>query len=129
VTTRVLAPSDYGRLDGLDVAEFLPLVKAQDAQIVIAEAGERIVGVWGVFRVVHLEGVWIAPEYRRHPRVVSALLHATFDAAQRWAPWAFTGAATDPVRRLIRKLGGKQVPMDTYAIPLVTKGAQSCRQK
>lgn len=125
MTTRVLPPSEYGRLDGLDVAEFLPLAADEDRRVVVVEDGERIVGVWGVFRCVHLEGVWIAPEYRARPRVVASLLHATLDVAKEWAPWAFTGAASDPIRRLIEKLGGQRVPMDLYAIP-VREGASTC---
>jgi hypothetical protein len=96
----------------------LAYVKAEDAQIAVIEDAGRIVGAWGVFRVTHLEGVWIDPAYRLRPRAVLALKRAALQAAAQWAPWAWTGAATDAVRRLILKLGGQPVPMESYIVPV-----------
>lgn len=124
--TRVLHPSEWPKVAHLDVAQWLPYVAPEDAQIVVVEDGERIVGVWGVFRVVHLEGVWVDPAYRRSPRVVDGLKSAALAVAARLAPWALTGSANAAVRRLITKhLGGAQIPMETFAIP--TRGP--CQQQ
>jgi ribosomal protein S18 acetylase RimI-like enzyme len=120
VTTRVLPRAEYDRIAHLDVAGFLPYVAGDDVQIVVVEQDERIVGAWSVLRVVHFEGVWIDPAYRGRVGVARRLLTATMRAAQQWSSrFAFTGAATDDVRRLITKhLRGVHIPMDTYAVPI-----------
>ncbi len=124
--TRVLPAAEWSKIAHLDVATWLQYVAPNDVQIVVAEDGDRVVGVWGVFRVVHLEGVWVDPAYRRSPRVVEGLKTAALEIARRWAPWALTGSANSAVRRLItRHLRGARIPMETYAIP--TEGL--CRRR
>lgn len=90
----------------------------ENARVAVIEDGGEIVGVWGVFRIVHLEGVWIDERYRHQPRAVLALKRATMAAAAEWSTWAWTGAATDAVRKLIRKLGGIPVLMEPYLLPV-----------
>jgi GNAT superfamily N-acetyltransferase len=120
--TRVLPQAEWSRVAHLDVSMWLPYVAPEDVRIVVLEDGDRIVGCWGAFRVVHLEGVWVDPAYRRQPHAVQALKDAAIEVASRWAPWAITGAATAAVRRLItRHLGGVPMPMESFAIPLTTK--------
>ena len=116
---RLLPREEWGRLDGFDIAGFVGLVPPDAARVVVMEDAGRIVGVWGAFRVVMLEGVYVAPEYRRHAHAMKALRDLTLAQARRWgALWAYTGAASDAVRRLIRRLGGARVPMDTYVVPV-----------
>jgi hypothetical protein len=120
VTTRILPPDEWDRLSETDIPAYLPMAKPEDVQVVVVEDDGRIVGAWAVLRVVHLEGVWIAPEYRKRSSVARRLLVATFEAAKAWAPgWAFTGADSDDVRRLITKhLGGRKAPFDLYVVPV-----------
>lgn len=120
MTSRILPQDEWHRLSGTDLPKALPYVKPEDAQIVVVEHDGEIVGAWGVLRIVHLEGVWIAPAYRGRGSVARRLLAATLKAAQAWAgSWAMTGADTDDVRRLIEKhLKGVKVPMDTYVVSL-----------
>jgi len=124
--TRVLPVDEWPKVAHLDVATWLPYVAPEDARIIVVEDGDRIVGAWGVFRVVHCEGIWIDPAYRRSV-VHASLIDAATAAAAQWAPWAFTGAATAAIGRLIRRyLHGQRVPMETYAFGV--KGA-SCLQR
>lgn len=126
MTSRVLPPAEWDRLGATDIPQLLPLVHRDDVQIVVVEDEGQIVGAWAALRIVHLEGVWIAPTYRGRAAVARRLLARTLAVARAWAPWALTGAATDDVRRLIeRHLRGTKVPMDLYAIHL--SGEHACQ--
>jgi GNAT superfamily N-acetyltransferase len=126
VTSRILPLAEWGRLGETELPKVLPYVKPEDAQIVVVEDDGRIVGCWAVLRIVHLEGVWIAPAYRGRGSVARRLLAKTLETARAWAgSWAMTGADTDEVRRLIEQhLHGVKVPMDTYLVPME---GTSCR--
>lgn len=125
MTTRILPPEEWVRLAETDIPSILPYTRAEDVQIVVVEDKDRIVGAWAVLRVVHLEGVWIAPEYRKRGTVAARLLAATMKVARQWAGrWAMTAAETDDIRRLIEKhLGGVRVPGDIYVVPM----EETCR--
>lgn len=122
MTSRVLSPAEWDRLSETDIPLVLPYVHQDDARVVVVEHEGAIVGAWAVLKVVHLEGVWIAPAYRGRGSVARRLLAATLQTAKAWAgSWAMTGAATDDVRRLIEKhLNGVKVPFDQYVIPMET---------
>lgn len=116
---RVLPREEWPRLppgDGLP--ELLGLMEPDQAEVVVVEAGERIVGNWGVLRLTHLEGAWIDPAYR-NAGVVRPLLRLTMARAGQWSGrWALTGARTDEVRSIIGRLGGVKLPMDNYMFPV-----------
>lgn len=118
--TRVLPPEEWFKVSHTDMHNVLPYVEPQDLHIVVVEDGARIVGVWGVMRIVHLEGVWIDPEYRGRGSVARRLLRATLQVAKQIAPrWVMTAADNDGVRRLITKhLGGVHVPGDSYIVSM-----------
>ena len=118
--SRILPPEEWSRLNETDLHTVLPWVKPEDAQIVVVEDGDQIVGCWAVLRIVHLEGVWIAPAYRGRGAVARRLLAKTLETARTWAgAWAMTGADTDEVRGLIeRHLHGVKVPFDQFVIPM-----------
>lgn len=119
MTTRILPPEEWSKVAHTDIAAFLAHAEPRDVQIVVVEDEGCIVACWSVLRVTHLEGVWIDPAFRRHFGVARRLLEATLRTAREWGGWAFTGAQTDDVRRLITKhLHGVKVDMDTYIVPL-----------
>lgn len=119
MTSRILPPEEWPRLAGTELETSWPQLP-RDAQVVVVEDGSRIVACWAVFRIVHVEGAWIAPKYRkRSPRITIGLLRAMQRAARAWgADYVWTGACTDDVRDLIWKLGGKPIPFDCYALPI-----------
>jgi GNAT superfamily N-acetyltransferase len=123
VTTRTLPREEWGRLGETAIPSVLPFVRPDDIEVVVVEHADRIVGAWSVIRIVHLEGVWIAPEYRGKGTVAGRLLKATLDVARRWAgQWVLTGSDSEHVRQLIEKhLGGVRIPMDVYAVSLEGK--------
>ena len=130
MTTRVLPREEWGRLPGTELAQAAPQLAAlgDDVQIVVVEHDGQIVGHWAVWRVVHLEGVWIAPAYRRTGGVARRLLRAVTDRVHALgAIWAWTGAETDDVRALLERLGATKFPYDTYAVPFVKEGSTPCQ--
>lgn len=126
MTSRILPQAEWVRLHETEIPQALPYLNPDDVQVVVVEDGDRIVGAWAVLRVVQLEGVWIAPEYRKRGTVAGRLLKATLAVAKTLAPcWAMSGAQTPDVARLLTKhLGALRLPMDTYVIPL---GELPCR--
>ena len=81
-----------------------------------------ILARWIGLRVVHAEGVWIDPRYRKSPGIVRRLVNGMGQIARHWGVKSvWTGADTDDVRRLIEKLGGTRIPMDPYVLPLLKK--------
>jgi ribosomal protein S18 acetylase RimI-like enzyme len=72
-----------------------------------------------VLQATHFEGVWVDPEYRKHPGVMRALLRqAAAIAEARGESWVFGGAASDEMRVYLWRLGGAKVPMDTFWLPV-----------
>ena len=120
MTTRELPVTEWDRLCDTDLPAALVYVRPEDAKVMVVERDGRIVGAWAALRVTHLEGVWIAPEYRKRASVAGRLLRAGLEAARSFGSrWAMTGAQTEDVAALIRThLGGVRIPMDTYVIPL-----------
>lgn len=78
---RVLPPEEWPRLAALPFAERYGIPPVGSAIIVVAEndAGE-IVGLWSALHTVHLEGLWIDPEYRRTTRTAAQLLRGMKEA-------------------------------------------------
>lgn len=117
--TRILPPDEWPRLAGTELETGWPVLDPANAQIVVVEDGDRIVGCWSVLRYVHVEGVWIHPDYRGRSRVAAYLLRGMRQAARSWGARAvLTAALTDQVRSLIAHLGGVQLPGDHYVMPL-----------
>ncbi len=72
---RELPPEEWEKLRGLPFATHgLPDPALAAICVLETETGE-IVGVWAAQTAVHLEGLWIAPEYRTHPVAGTKLLH------------------------------------------------------
>lgn len=120
MTTRILPQAEWSRLSETEIPQALPYLNPDDVRIVVVEDGDRIVGAWAVLRQVYLEGVWIAPEYRKRGTVAGRLLTRTLAVARQWAPtWAMTGATTkDVAGLLVKHLRACRLPQDTYVIPL-----------
>lgn len=126
-TTRALPASEWGRLVGTELETLAPKLDPAETQIVVVEHGERIVACWAVMRVVHVEGLWIHPDYRKKPPVAVRLLRAMHQAARAFgASWVWTGSETPDVTSLILKQGGTHVPFDSYILPIPP--GTSCQQ-
>ena len=119
--TRVLPRDEWHRLPSeSDIPKALPYLRPEDVQVVVVERDGEIVATWAVLRVVQLEGVWIAPAYRKRASVARRLMRATLDLARTLTPyWAFTGSQSAEVSALLTQhLGATRLPMEPFVIPL-----------
>ena len=121
---RILRHEEWGRLDGQGLSSLLPFVEPQNIAVVVVEdtAGE-IVACLSAIQVTHLEGTWVAPKYRGNAGVMRALLRQAFAVPEvRGEHWAFGSVMADGepglVDGFLRRLGGQQMPVRLYALPL-----------
>lgn len=124
VTLRLLPPAEWGRLFTVPgPLQGLPLPADGAARILVAEAAGTIVGYWCLTAVVHLDPVYIAPEYRQSPKLVLGLvgLLITLLRVENVAfAYAVIGDADQPVNgEMAEKLGLSRLPGALYggAIP------------
>lgn len=118
-STRVLPPEEWPRLAGTELEALWPKLDPARAQVVVVEHEAAIVGAWAVFPIVHVEGLWIAPECRGKVGVARRLHRAMLEAARGMAaPFVWTGAESDDIRRLIAHVGGYRIPYESYVMPV-----------
>jgi ribosomal protein S18 acetylase RimI-like enzyme len=118
MNTRILPREEWARLEGTELAAVYPVLPA-GAQVVVVEDDGRIVGCWALFPVVHVEGVWIDPDYRGNPRVARRLVAGMKDTARAMGARAVATAALTPeVERLAEKIGGAALPGRHYTVTL-----------
>jgi len=120
-TSRVLPVEEWPRLAQTPLASVWALLKPEDTQVLVVEQAGAIIGVWLAVRLVHAEGVWIAPAHRGSVGVVRRLLSGMRAAAARWGVGVvWTGAAEGDamVEGLITRLGGTVVPFTSYRLPM-----------
>lgn len=119
MTSRLLPPMDWARLAGTELETVWPHLPESARVIVVEDDGGQIVGCWCLFTTVHVEGVWVHPDYRGKGSVARRLLVMMRQQARDLGAVAvMTGALTAQVRRLIATLGGTRVPGEQYVIPL-----------
>jgi hypothetical protein len=74
-------------------------------------------------RVTHLEGLWVAPEYKKNAGVMRALLRAANDVARECGEEWVLCAADDTQRGermgdYLRRLGARLLPARFYSLPV-----------
>lgn len=116
---RVLPPEEWDRLRELPFgAAGLP--DPQLAVILVAETPEgRIVGTWAAMNQVLLDGLWVAPEYRRTTLVAAKLLRGMKDTMRRIGlRHGFAIVHTTEVLSLAMKAGFTRVEGDLCHLDL-----------
>lgn len=126
---RPLPPEEYHRLAHFPIAERFGVPDPRAAQILVAEdpAGD-IVGIWAALTTVHLDGLWIAPEYRRTSRVASQLLHGMKSLLRHLGiVHSFTMVAYDSpdVLILAQKAGFDLLPMHLCFLDLTREAPRA----
>lgn len=106
VRARELPAEEWGRLEGLPFATHgLPDPALAAICVLETDAGE-IVGVWAAQTAVHLEGLWIHPDYRTHPVAGSKLLNGMKALLrQHQIPVSFTLTSEEAVLVLALRAG------------------------
>lgn len=120
---RILPREEWHRLAHTDIQAVRQYVNPDDMEVCVVEnALGDIIACWAVIRIVHLEGVWIHPDYRFRPSIARKLLKSTLAMARRWSPrWIMSAARKDDdhtKRLLVKHLGAIAVDMDPYVLSL-----------
>lgn len=124
MTTRILPAAEWGRLDGTELAGMVGQVDPARVTVHVVEHHGAIVGCWAVLTMVHVEGLWIAPEHRRRGVVGRRLWDALCaHAAREGVTSVLTAAAKPDVAALLEARGATALP-PAYAMPI-----QSLRRK
>lgn len=128
MTTRVLPPSEWGRLAGRDIALLLPYMHPEDTDVVVVEKDGAIVACLGAFRMTHLEGVWIDPEHV-NAGVARSLLNTTLALAKgRTQSSVWVASGSDQMDGIAARLPDAErcLPMalERFVIPIKTGKGQ-----
>jgi len=119
VITRVLPPEEWHKLSVTDMTNIGPAFRPEDVQIVVVEDEGRIVATLGAFRVCHLEGLWIDPEYRGNAGMARKLMKGAVSAVRKWNDeWAYGASGTDHMNDIMQRMGGVKMPVETFVIPV-----------
>src|SRR5262245_6700815 len=73
-TVRVLPPAEWSRLARHEPFATTGLPSPDHWRIIVAEVGLDIVGFTCLYEAVHMEPLWVAPEYRLRPHQFHQLL-------------------------------------------------------
>lgn len=113
---RILPREEYGRLEGTETAAIVPHLRA-DGCVLVLEVDGQIVAAQAFQPILHAEGLWIHPEYRKQLPVARTLLLQIRNVVRdRFGlGWFFTAANSDDVREMLRKLGAQKLP-DHYVV-------------
>lgn len=116
MTTRILPVAQYDRLRGTELQDVASILPA-DAEVVVVEEAEEIVGCWALIPYYHAEGVWIAPAHRGRAGVAKRLWAGMRELAQQKQTGAIlTGCASSEVKALLEHLPAVALPGVTYAV-------------
>lgn len=77
ITVRELPPAEWDKLQAAPLGQAYGLPDPRAARVLVAETADgTLVGCWAACVTVHLDGLWVAPDYRKPSFVASKLLAA-----------------------------------------------------
>lgn len=120
MTSRILPPEEWERLDGTEAETIWPMLDRAKTQIVVVEQDGEIVGCHVLLLVLHAECLWVHPAHRGKSSVARRL----WAAVQQTARDTFrvrtiaTAACSDEVRELLRHVGAVTLPGTHHVIPV-----------
>jgi hypothetical protein len=128
VRARILSTEEWPKVEHLDMPPIIPFVSPENIAIVAVEddAG-KVIACMSVLQVTHFEGAWVDPEHR-NAGVVRALLRlASALPLARGESWVFGGSDSEQMRDVLQRLGGVEVPMSTFILPVGERECQAQR--
>jgi len=104
---------------GTECEPLLQAANPDGVTIWVVEQGDTIVGAWSLVLFAHVEGLWVAPAYRRRGRRILRKLWNMLVAiaGARGLSAVLTGGLTPDVVRLITWRGGVAMP-PAYVVPI-----------
>lgn len=119
MTSRILPVNEWPKLLGTELHRY-DVLDPNHTVVYVVEQGDQIIGCWAFMHVVHLEGLWIDPNYRKQGSVFRRLLYGMRDTVTGFfrAHAAITTAVSEDVARIVSKYGGVKLPGEHYAVPV-----------
>lgn len=117
ITARLLtADDDWATLlAGTELAH--SGLDATNAQVIVVEQGQTVMGCWSAITQAHVEGLWVAPD--AGAGVSRALLSKMVEVLKSLGVGeVLTQSLTPQVDKLIETAGGRRVPGATWVIPI-----------
>ena len=118
MTVRLLPREEWDKLAGTELESIAPHLPP-DAHVVVVEDGDTLAACWALYRLVHAEGVYVAPAYRKNPRVARRLLFGmTQTASAMGAAVVQTAAVSDDVASMALRLGAFELPGRHFSLKI-----------
>lgn len=114
-----LPPARWPDLAGTELAVVWPILTPATGRIlVVLNDRDEILGCWALLSAAHVEGLWIAPDERRHGRVFRQLLRGMAGwVAEAELPGVLTTAITPAIADYLTRRGARAVPGTTFLWP------------
>lgn len=119
MTSRILPPDEWAKLDDVGAETIWKLLDPEKAQILVIEDEGQIVGTLTLMSVVHAECVWIKPSHRKGYGVMKRLLDEMWTTARgagATALWA--GSVSDTMTNILHRIGASEVPGRSFVFPV-----------
>jgi ribosomal protein S18 acetylase RimI-like enzyme len=127
ITIDRLPQAEWGRLAGTELDHLTGLVDAGPLDgiivFIVQDEAQRILACWSRLRAEHVEGLWIAPDYRGHAGVGRALFSAMIESLRAdGITGVLTSSVSEEIDQMLEKLGAKEVPGRLWSVPVPEEG-------
>jgi len=118
--SRVLDPAEWAeKLVGTSLEPFIDRLKPGVTDVVVVEVDGQVVACWAAMSMIHVEGLWVAEDFRGHAGVARSLISTMAEQLKaQGVPEVLTVALEPAVETLCEKVGGSLVPGHLWVIPL-----------
>jgi hypothetical protein len=117
MTHRILLPSEYDRLRGMDLDVLLPHLPADACVLVVEDETGAVVACTSFFPMWHLECTEIRSTHRGRSSVVRHLLAGIREtAADLGVTRVLTAATDDQIRAYLTRLHAEPLPEATHYV-------------
>lgn len=119
MTSRVLPPEEWAKLDAVGAETVWPMLDPLRAQILVIEDEGRIVGTLTLMSVLHAECLWIAPSHRKGFGVAKRLLDGMWTSARAHGVRAlWSGSLSETMTNILHRIGASEVPGRSFVFPV-----------
>lgn len=119
MTRRILPPEEWCRLDGTELETVWPHLDPARSTVLVVEDGDTIIGCWSFFWMLHAEGVYIDPAYRKQGHVARLLIRGMCEVAEEQQAATVATSATDQsVADFATRLGAMPLPGTHFVITM-----------
>lgn len=122
MTTRILPPSEWARLEGTEAESVWPVLNPETTSIVVVEQDGQIIGCHVLYYVLHADGLWIHPDHRGKSSVGRRLWAGVRGMVRASGVTGLVTSAMDErVCGLLEHVGAVPLPGQHFVIPMGVK--------